>query len=450
MAESTSISSRQRAHAQPDSKQLSLAYVCSGILFRLGLALLTFEQIRPAFDIQLSDYFFLLSLLLLLSEPSTLSIGREPAKLLIPCWIVLAGCLISLAGGSGLSGALAPLARFVVLFGLLAPLSIIHSKNIRQNMLFILGGIFVNSVVTIIQASVFPQIVDVLSINPTRPDISDVGRFQGLTSHPNIIGLSAGLAVLIGVGFLAFEEYKHLRLPMIVVVVGSSVAALLSGSRAVFVALLPSLFVMAIAQRQRRQIIVRMVVAFVVIWGVTSYVAPSVMSQFSSRLDASGIDVSSDYGRFMSAIYAVSEIAQKPIIGWGIDHFNEAGLTEVPWTGEIVGVHNTLLKYWHGAGIVGAIGFAALFFVPVRIVWKRARKATSKKAVHMLSLGLGCIVYLFIVSNLGPFDYNRFLYIPVFIVGGFAARYRASQTQQSGPRRAQASVLGRSLNTETA
>src|SRR5579859_2562946 len=80
----------------------------------------------------------------------------------------------------------------------------------------------------------------------------------------------------------------------------------------------------------------------------------------------------------------------------GIYHFNEAGLTEVPWTGEIVGVHNTFLKYWHGAGVLGAIGFVALFAVPARLVWRRMKKSHSLQATYILTLGLSCLVDLFI------------------------------------------------------
>jgi O-antigen ligase len=416
----------------------SLPFYCSAFLFRLGLALLTFEQVRPAFDIQISDYFFFLSLLLLVYQPGVFSLGTDQKKILIPGLLILVASLVSLVNSSSLTGVVALLARFVVLFGLFAPLSIIHAKNLRKNMLFVLAGIFANCVVTILQGTIFPGIANVLSINPTKPDISDIGRFQGLTSHPNIIGLSAGLAILIGLGLLSFEEYKHLRGRMVVVVVTCCIAALFSGSRAVFVALLPGLFILAIAQRQRRQMIVRMVLAVVIVWGATTYIAPAAISQFSSRLDSSGADLSSDYGRLMSAVYTVAEISQKPILGWGMDHFNEAGLTEVPWTGEIVGVHNTFLKYWHGAGIVGAIGFVALFAVPVRIMWKRMKKSSSQKVVHILALSLGCTVYLFVVSNLGPFDYNRFLYIPLFIFGGFATRSfvsRAQFAQQTPPTR---------------
>jgi hypothetical protein len=92
----------------------------------------------------------------------------------------------------------------------------------------------------------------------------------------------------------------------------------------------------------------------------------------------------------------------------------------------------------------------ALFAVPIRLMWKRMRKGSSSKVVHMLALGLGCSVYLFVVSNLGPFDYNRFLYIPLFIFGGFATRPFVSAAQRVRLAHAQHGVFGESLGPGTA
>ena len=415
---STSVSNSPTGGTQD-----GLLFFLSAWMFRVGLAFLTFEQVRPFSDIQVSDYCFFLSIFLLLFQPSSLLLASHEAKVLWGGLLVLLGSLVSLLNASSLGASVGPLARFFVLFGLFGPLAVIHSKHIRMNVSFLLGGIFVNCVITLLQASIFPGIADTLSVNPTRPDISEIGRFQGLTSHPNIIGLSAGLAVLIGIGLLCFEENKHIRGRLTLVVIVCGIAAILSGSRAVFVSLVAGLVALALSQKHRRQMIVRMLLAVVLIAGAVSYLVPAVVSQFGERLDPSGLDVYSDYGRLWSAVYAAVEISQKPLIGWGVDHLDDAGLTEVPWTGEIVGAHNTFLKYWHGAGLLGAIGFLALFFVPGRRMWRLLKKNPSRRSANTLGLGLACYTLLFIVSNLGPFDYNRFLYVPLFIFAGFAARF---------------------------
>src|SRR5712692_5774675 len=189
----------------------SLLFLFSAFMFRIGLALVTIEQIRPFFGIQLSDYCFFLSLLVFLScSRPRLGEFRGSGVLLAGSFILL-GSVLSLLNATSLSNAAGPLVRLFVLFGLFGPLALVHSKNIRENLLFLMGGIFVNCVITLLQASVFPEIADTLSVNPTKPDISDIGRFQGLTSHPNIIGLSAAFAVMIGIGLLSIEGNRRIR-----------------------------------------------------------------------------------------------------------------------------------------------------------------------------------------------------------------------------------------------
>jgi O-antigen ligase len=337
--------------------------------------------------------------------------------------------------------------RIFVLFGLFCPLALLHSRNIRENMLFLMGGIFVNCVITVLQASVFPNIADVLSINPTRPDISEIGRFQGLTSHPNIIGLSAAFAVMIGIGLLAFEWNRHIRGRLVVVVFVCTLAGFLSGSRAVFVSLIPSLVFFALLQKQRRRAIVRGIVAVGALWGALAYLAPTVISDFAERLDSTGSNFYSDYGRFWSAVYTLEENLQKPFVGWGVDHLDDAGLIEVPGTAEIVGAHNTFLKYWHGAGLLGAMGFLAIFALPARRMLRFLKKMPPGSSSDAFRLSLSCFLLLFIISNLGPFDYNRFLYIPLFAFAGFAASTWRPLETRTIVRQQQVRQIGCTTNT---
>jgi O-antigen ligase len=431
-------------------EQQDVLFPFSALMFRIGLALVTFEQIRPFFDIQVSDYFFFLSLLVFLSHPILRLAKLRGSGVLLAGSLILLGSFLSLLNATRLGDAAGPLVRIFVLFGLFCPLTLIHSKNIRENMLFLMGGIFVNCVITILQASFLPGIADTLSINPTRPDISDLGRFQGLTSHPNIIGLSAALAIMIGIGLLSFEGNRHIQGRLIVVVFVCTLAAFLSGSRAVFIALIPSLIVFLILQKQRRRAVARGLVALGVLWGVLTYIAPAVISQFSERLDSTGLDFYSDYGRLWSAVYTVEEISQRPIVGWGIDHLNEAGLVEVPGTGELVGVHNTFLKYWHGAGLLAAVGFLAIFALPAMRMLQVLKKRPLGSSSDALRLSLSCFLLLFIVSNLGPFDYNRFLYIPLFSFAGFVVTVWFPAETRAIVGRRRVGAISRTTNTLTA
>jgi hypothetical protein len=424
------------AHAAEPStgEQGDLLFGYSASLFRGGLALVTFEQIRP-FAVQLSDIFFLFSLVFLLCSPKPRLLRQRGCGIWAAGAVILSGATLSLFAASSLSGAIGPYTRLVILFGLIAPLALVHSQDVLKNMSFVLGGILANCAITLIEASVFPGVVAMLSINPARPDITaDIGRYQGLTSHPNVLGLSAALAVLIGLGMLTFEKTRPIRGRLIFAVFVCMLGALLSGSRTFLAALVPGVIVFALLEKRHRRAIVRALAVLVVVSMVIMYVVPEVLSEYVQRLDVSGVENAPDYGRLMSAAKAIVEISEKPILGWGVDHFGEAGVIVIPWTGEVLGTHDTFLAYWHSAGLFGGIGFLALFAVPGRRMLRIAKKNVADETKNVLHLAVACFVLLFVVSNLAPIMYNRFLYVPMFILAGFAADLQDPvQKQQSAP-----------------
>jgi O-antigen ligase len=331
---------------------------------------------------------------------------------------MLSGALLSLLNDSDLRSVVEPLAKLFILFGLFAPLAIVHSQNIRKNMLFLIAGISVNCAITVLQAWAFPGIVDALSINPLTPDESAILRFQGLTQYPVTLGLAAALAVLIGIGLMLYERGKHGRWALSLVVLICTAAALLSGSRTFLAAVIPSLTVLALLQKKRRRAIIHALIGVVVLWGALTYFAPGAVSQFSDRLEDVGLV---DYDRLAMAVQAVDDISQKPILGRGVAHFGEAGTLFLPSINMDQGAHVTLLQYWYGAGLLGAIGFLALFVIPVRRMVQVLRKKSSDDSINAVQLILASYVSFFIIFSLGPYLYNRYLYIPLFVFAGFAA-----------------------------
>jgi O-antigen ligase len=413
--------------AAVEARRRNLLFLFSAFLFRIGLALVTFEQVRPFFGIQVSDYCFLISLLAHLPEVGSSLQEAKDSGILLGGTLILSGALLSLHNSTDLSDTVDPFVRLFVLFGLFGPLALIHSNDIRKSKLFLIGGIAANSAIALLQAWLFPGIVDALSINPIRPDMSEVllsVRFQGLTSHPNILGLSAALAVLVATGLLSFKENTKIRGRLILVVLVCTIAALLSGSRTFFVSLIPGLMVLALLEKWYKRAALRTLSAVFLLSGAVILLVPGTVQHFFERLDA-GSDYNSDYSRWWSAVETVDEISQKPIIGWGLDHFNEAGLTLVPEAGIIEGVHNTFLKYWHGMGLLAAVGFLLLFAIPLRHTLGVLKRKASGNSTGALNLAVASFVLLFVVSNLHPLDYNRFLYLPVFVLAGFAARFPA-------------------------
>ncbi len=130
-----------------------------------------------------------------------------------------------------------------------------------------------------------------------------------------------------------------------------------------------------------------------------------------------------DVGRLVVAAQAVVEISQRPILGWGFNHFKEAGLTWFPgfYGNEPQPVHVTLFQYWYGAGLLGATGFLALFVLPVRRMLRVLARPLNH-ATNAVRLGLAVYISIFVIFNLGPYLYNRYLYLPMFLFAGFTAR----------------------------
>jgi len=425
MSELPGSSASKSLRGSPETDERSLLFLFSALMFRMGLALATFEQVRP-FSIQLSDYCFFLSALLFLSRPKSRLLEAKGSGVLPAGLLILSGALLSLGSASSLNGAIGPLTRLFILFGLFAPLGVIHSKNIRKNVLFLIGGISLNCAIALLQAWAFPGIVAALLINPVTPDMSYMGRFQGLASHPNVLGLSAALGVLIAVGLLSSEGSRHIRWRLVFTALICTLAGLLSGSRTFLVPVIPGLIVLTLSQKLRGRAVARALAALVILWGALTYLAPTVLSEYAERLGLTGLEFSPDYGRLVTAALAVEEISQKPILGWGVDHFGEAGMMLIPEIAEVVGAHLTFLQYWYAAGLLGATGFLALFGIPAMRMLRRSKESLSINSRNALSLGLGVYVLLFVVSNLHPILYNRFLYVPVFMFAGFAAHLRGS------------------------
>ncbi len=224
--------------------------------------------------------------------------------------------MLSLAHDADFSDLGGSFARLVVLYGLFAPLALVHSKEIRKNLLFLIAGISTNCAITIVQAWIFPGIVDLLSINPLASDQSDSMRYQGLTQFPVTLGLTAALAMLIGFGLLVFEKRTRMRW-----ILGSCIlicveGALLSGSRTFLAASIPGLLVFGFLLKQHRRTVVRTVLLLLVLWGVQAILAPpGAVSEYSGRIGEVGLG---DVGRLVVAAQAVVEICTEADPGMGI------------------------------------------------------------------------------------------------------------------------------------
>jgi O-antigen ligase len=388
----------------------------------MGLALETLEIVRPS-GILIADYFFSLSLLLLLLCRERRLLKSIGSGIVLSGALIIGGGFLSSVSASSLGAGAGSLAKLCTLFCLFAPLAVVHSKDIRRNLLFLLGGVSFNCVVAIFSYWVSPSIATALAINPQVPEdlAQDAGRFAGLAGHPNILGLSAALAVMIAIGLLLSEPKGFARWGLLLQIMICTVGALLSGSRTFFVSLIPALLLIAVWQKRNRQTVLRVssvLAVLVVSWGGITYFAPDLVAQYTERFSTTNADYSENSGRLVTAGLALFEISQKPVVGWGVDRWGEAGMVFLPEDNTFMPAHVTFLQYWYAVGLLGALGFLALFILPVVRLWRALKKNPTESSANVLRLGLSVYLLLFIACNLHPILLNRFLYVPLFIFAG--------------------------------
>src|ERR1700722_8967612 len=88
--------------APVEAGRQGVLFLFSAFLFRIGLALVTFEQVRPFFGIQVSDYCFLISLLALLPEVGSSLQEAKDSGILLGGTLILSGALLSLHNSTDL------------------------------------------------------------------------------------------------------------------------------------------------------------------------------------------------------------------------------------------------------------------------------------------------------------------------------------------------------------
>ncbi len=162
-------------------------------------------------------------------------------------------------------------------------------------------------------------------------------------------------------------------------------------------------------------------VGFFVAWASISYLVSEVTTSNVERISKTSADDYEDSGRLLMAAVAMAEIAQKPIAGWGLEHFGEAGMMYIPDAGDFLPAHVNFLQFWYAEGILGAIGFAMLFVLPVKRMLHALKNGCPTNLAEDLRLGICVYLLLLIASNLHPILFQRFLYMPLFVFGGLTA-----------------------------
>jgi hypothetical protein len=209
------------------------------------------------------------------------------------------------------------------------------------------------------------------------------GRAYGLASHPNILGLLSGVAVVIFL-YLIFKTARR-KVPLLLGLALNIGALVFSGSVSSYIACLLGVAVFMRAARLSFRVPLLLGVAGVgAMWALDQLDKAGIMRNPARRLaqvtgqtrDASTLDI-----RQGTYAYAWEGIQRDPFFGRGLDPASGATFDHVTLT------HNVLLRTWFqgglGMGLAFALIVAAIVVTVVRAVVRR-QDATSAGVLAVL------------------------------------------------------------------
>ncbi|MFJ7293391.1 O-antigen ligase family protein [Streptomyces collinus] len=201
-----------------------------------------------------------------------------------------------------------------------------------------------------------------------------VGRLAGFTTHPNFLGPVAAVSLALEV------HYLFRRRGWVFHALAAGAVLLLTQSRTAWFCLIALLYVQRVHGRQRRRI-----PKFALFMSCIALLAGALLMDKTQMLLA---DVMSDgeigtlNGRTLAWNYAMSELRQNPLTGYGPDIFSieyRIGVMRDPslfWVGQ---AHNQAFQTLGAYGIIGFIGLIS--FLSVMLVHS---KRTSRETAGLL------------------------------------------------------------------
>lgn len=206
------------------------------------------------------------------------------------------------------------------------------------------------------------------------------GRVNGLTEHPNVLGLMCAVAIVVCVPMIA---RRHGRVRFLsVLALGVNAAALLAtGSLSSMIALSCGLLIALVALRLTAKsiaIIVASLCVAIPLAIVLGYDPMSAANVVSDRIDVvtgETAGVASLDIRLQTYHFALQYIAKQPVFGVGMDAMHQGTFNG------ITVVHDYLLRAWYQGGLPYFVIVAALTIVLASLVarccWRRMNAAPA-------------------------------------------------------------------------
>lgn len=390
-------------------------------LLLVGVVLITFNGVRLAPGVALCDAALAASAL-----TTGIAVAFGAISLPAPRWLlaaaggVLFAGILSAAFTEEVTGNLVPAFRFGVAL-LLTPLLVgaLTGTGARRRDLVVLAwlaSVSINALVALTDFAGFTALGEIFYPGNTS------GRFNGLTAHPNHLGLVCAMALPLALWGLLHRPPGPLgRLPFLAVLALLVSAILLTGSRAALIGAVAgaALLLTLVAQRGRAAM-------GVVILGVA---AAAVVSSLTARESEDGAvlgrltgEVSvaqSDEGRFEAFRQAIDAFAANPLFGAGYEHVRSA--------------HDIYLQLLEAGGLIALVAFLFFAVGSVRLgnLVRRARALALSQRELATALVASLAVW-FIVGLTQNALYDRFLYLPAGLLLGLGVALAVARRSGAG------------------
>jgi len=421
-----------RSMHEPESK-----FRFARVLYMLGLSFVAASALRPVPSLDVSDCFFLGSLIVAACTVVLTSARVDPAMpglLILGCVVLCIGAAISLPASFYTLDAFGAAAKFVyttVVWFSLGAIILRTRRHIEIAIAMWILSIAISGLAAIAQV-LFGQGIFASFTTNEGPTLSIfLGRQIGFSLHPNDLGGSAAIVVAPAILFAASRIWSvRMRYVFggLLCLVLACIA--LSGSVDAFVASVVSVLILSISRHVSfRQLVV---VAVILAAGSISLVAinqqgaSSVLSpadRVAQTLGLADPSLATGLSRLNLDAVAWDEIVRNPLSGVGLDPgSNAAGL-------QGVAVHNMFLLVWVGAGIFGFVGLL-MMVVSLASTFAAEYKRSAARLERTLVLALGTSFLSFVVFGLAaPVLIIRYGWVPAALMLPLhAQRLRAERT----------------------
>lgn len=394
------------------------------VLYFLGLSFVAAGALRPVPSLDVSDCFFLASLIV---AAGTVVLTRARLDPAIPGLFVFGFLVFSFGAAISLpaafnaldsAGALAKFTFTTIVWFSLGAIVLRTRRHVEIAIAVWILSIGISGLAAIAQV-LFGQ--DVFASFTTKESLAlsgFVGRQTGFSLHPNDLGGSAAIGVAPAILFTASRIWGVRRRYAFIGLLCLVLACIaLSGSVGAFVAALTAVAIVLVSRHigVRQLIIVGGILslASISLVAINQQGASSVLSPLDRVARTLGLaDPSQATGLQRLNLDAVAwdEIVHNPVNGVGLDPGSNAAALEG------IAVHNMFLFVWVGAGILGFVGLL-LMIVSLAGTYIAAYKRSAAAAERTLVLALGTSFLSFLVFGLAaPVLFIRYGWVPAALI----------------------------------